>query len=695
MEHYPILSRRYFNEIVAPRLHRIPQSTSSLAEDSSISIFTGDKTVTELFVYDFDGTLFDSPDCVAGMQDYETATGHRWPYKGWWSVVESLLPPLKVKPGPALASFRAHCGRSGSCTVILTARIQSTVVGVEHVLTNYSIHPDMLILKPNNTSECKSKSPEFKVDYLNKLLDRFPDTRLVKFWEDNADNLKALEHFAKNHNKGVKFDIIDITQTNYTTRIPPHTEASPTVLKSFLTKCGLLAIPEHCSAAQTGVKFIAEQFGKITDFEGNPSDLAHVFGLHCFGRKSDVDLCLLAPPHLTPVDCMEKLNNQLEMCGIDHLHKGYSSRCPRLKIKLDFRNTPSIEYDVVFSVFSSEDLFNSCEELSLASGLDKQLKSDDHASKKALLGPVFLHRVQDIIRGTVSCENFGVVLEMMVQILKAHRLKGNGYRCIRTFHIVQLLADFINTHKKQLSGEGVVSCDMLFQEFISHSALLPTSAWEKLCADSVAREYIPRLIDTFKTLSKILQLNEGNSIASCYEETMKRPPFPPHDYVPVSILCSAKDSKTQWKLKAVLEACLPTYISKLFSCGLDVVPDGNEICGGACFAVRNTDSAAATLQDVFRKFRNEFPGMYHKQKEVHIELKYNHLEPKNGTKMDCVSDSIVHEVQAFASSDVSDLHLRASLTSYERRLMHEAAEKLGVNHRTEGEGKERHIHLYK
>lgn len=685
--YYPILSKQYFTEKVAPRLCLTPCSGISPSE---ISICTGPQTVTELFVYDFDGTLFDSPLRVAGMQDYKIATGHEWPYKGWWNTAESLLPPLKVKPGPALASFHANCGRSGTCTVMMTARIKSTEVGVEYVLNQYNVHPDMLILKPDDMESCNT---EFKIEYLQKLLDRFPEARLVKLWDDNADNLKKMEHFAKNYTKGVEFDIIDATKMDKS----PQAEAPSSALKSFLDSCGLLATPEHCSAALIGVRFIAEQFGKVTCFNGDPSALAHVFGSHCFGRNSDVDLCLLAPPRFTPFDCMERLNDQLMRCGIDFVHKGYSSRCPRLKVKLGFRGTPSIEFDVVFAILDSEDAFNSCEELSVAPGMDQLLKKDDQASMTALSGLIFLQRVQDIVRGTVSCESFGAVVEIVVRILKAHRLKGNCYRCIRTFHIIQLLADFIKTHKKQLSegGRGEISCEVLFKEFVLHSALLTTSKWEKLCAAFVAPEYIPRLMDTFKNVSKILQSSEGDSTALCYQEAMKRPPFPPHGYVPVRILCSAKDRRIQWELEAVLEARLPTYISQLFSCGLDIVPDGNEICAGACFAVRKTNSYAATLQEVFRKFWNEF-SMYHKQTDVHMEMKFDDsLDLEQNMDVDGVKDSTVRKVVEFASSDLSDLHLSASLTSTERRLAHETAERLRISHRTEGEGNERHIHLFK
>ena len=693
-KYFPILSKEYFNDKVAPRLCRTPHNRTSVAEDSSISIFTGTTMVTELFVYDFDGTLFDSPYPAAGKQVYKTAMGQSWPYKGWWNVAESLLPPLKVPPGPALASFRAHCGRSGSHTVILTARIQSTAAGVEHVLTNYNIHSDELIMKPNNTSECKNT--EYKVAYLHKLLDRFPNAKLVKLWEDNATNLEAMESFAKTYGKGVKFDIINATQMNHFTRTPASIEAS--VLMSFLNRCGFLSTPEHRSAAQTGVRFIAEQFALITHFKGNPNALALVCGSHCFGRKSDVDLCLLAPPHLTPVDCMEKLSSQLGKCGIKSVHKGHSSRCPRLKIKLDFKETPSIEYDIVFAILASTDLFSSCESLSIMSGLDKQLKENDQASKKALMGPILRHRVQDIIRGTVSCESFGVVLETIVTILKAYRLKGNCYRCIRTYHIVQLMANFISTHKKVLSGGSSeeVSCDILFKEFVVHSAQLVASTWESLCAEGVSHEYIPRLMDTFQTLFKTLQMNSGDSIVLLFDEAMNRRPFPPQEYIPVTILCRANNYSKQWELDSVLEARLPTYISNLFSCGLDVIPDGNEVCGGVCFAVRNTNSSKEIIQDVFRKLWSEF-STYHKQKEIHMELKFSissYLDRKDGIGMDSASNS-VYKVQEFMASEQSDLHLPATLTSYERRLVHEEAERLHLHHKTEGTGKERHIHLYK
>ena len=52
-------------------------------------------------IYDFDGTIFNSPDREAGELAYLEATGNMFPFPGWWGRIESLMPPvIPEKPGP-------------------------------------------------------------------------------------------------------------------------------------------------------------------------------------------------------------------------------------------------------------------------------------------------------------------------------------------------------------------------------------------------------------------------------------------------------------------------------------------------------------------------------------------------------------------------------------------------------------------
>ena len=685
-EYFPILSKDNFVKKVAPRLSRASKDTSNPFVDASISISTGNHVVTELFVFDFDGTLFDSPYPEPGKLAYKMATGGKeWPHKGWWGIGESLLPPLAVGPGPSLASFHAHHGRTGGSTVVLTARKQSTIKGVNHVLTSYDVRPDVLILKPDNSSS-EYIASVYKVDYLKKLLEQFPEVKQIRLWEDNEENLEAFRQCASTNTKGIHFDIIDASKMNTAGEML----SSSTELRPFLSRCGVLATPDYYTAASIGMQFLAEQFGKVIGFDGDSAVLARAFGSYCFGRRSDVDMLVLAPPPFTPVECMEKLCDRLEACGIRYLHKGYSSRCPRLKIKMTFFSHSTIEYDIIFAILNSEEAMKSCSESTTTASLEKLLKREDQVSKRAFLGLVFLHKVKDIIRGTVTTDNFGAVVEMVILILKANRLKGNCYRCIHTFHIVQLLADFTKTYKKRLGNGGEVNADVLFREFISHSAVLPVSKWEKLCGEFAAKEYIPRLIEVFQSVSKTIQSQEGDLGIFSYEELLKRPAFPPEGYTPVRILCSSSDKQLQWELENAMEARLPTYIGQLFSSGLEVIPGGHGICEGTCFAVKKSDSSAAVVQDTFRKFWNEFSD-YRKRENVHMELKFEAL----GVESLDADDKTVKEVMKFVSSDLRGCHLPASLTANERRIAHETAEKLGIGHKTEGEGKERHIHLFK
>jgi hypothetical protein len=47
----------------------------------------------ELLVYDFDGTLANTPTPREGKIMYENKIGQAWPHVGWWGRQESLEPP--------------------------------------------------------------------------------------------------------------------------------------------------------------------------------------------------------------------------------------------------------------------------------------------------------------------------------------------------------------------------------------------------------------------------------------------------------------------------------------------------------------------------------------------------------------------------------------------------------------------------
>lgn len=686
-----ILSKNHFTETVLPRLvESLPTTKIPLGMEiekpaqleSNVSICTGTQKITKLFVFDFDGTLFDTPDPGSGRQFYQECTGHMWPYTGWLSRPESLLPPLKIRPGPALSEYHQHYGIAGSYTVILTSRLVQTEVGVRTVLLDHQLSPDELILKPG---DLRITSPEFKVRSLSQLLQRFPEVREVKFWDDRDDNLHGVRQFSKRpENAKITFDVVDSTTM---TQSETDNTLGKSVLGSYLLSSGLIPTDVHARAAQTGIDFIASQFSTITGFEGIPSSISLVFGSHVLGRRSDVDLCLLTPPGYTHFECVEKLAEQLDKCGITQVHKGFSTRCPRLKVMLHFQDTPSIDYDIVFAVLPSQEAFTAC--VTNPKLLDSFL-ANDAVSKTSLSGWTLMGKVQDIVGDFVPLKMFGAVVEMTLQMLTAQRERGNFYHSFRSFHVVLLLADFIKSHHKAISD-----CDSLFCAFIERTAVLTAHEWQTVFEEYVymAPEFIPHQTSVFQTLSKTIKQQEIPFITR-YEDMMIRPVFPSFGHTPVCLLCSCGVSKgdqvLNWKLHTFLEAKLPAFLRQLVTCGMDVILDGNGFTQSClCFAVQDTGAARKSLQSEFSKFWNDF-SEYHGQKDFKLELRFSGRCDSDSAKAD-----VRKQVEQFASSELSELHLPHTLNAYERRLVHETAEKLRISHKTVGEGANRHIYLHK
>ena len=723
---FAIASSTDFHNHVLPKLfentpndsttEKVSEVAMASVDSSSTYICTGHQKINQLFVFDFDGTLFCSPQPREGKEFYEAYTGKTWPHKGWLSWPESLLPPMKIKPGPALSEFRQHVKRAGSFTVILTGRIKRTEKAVVQVLKDAQVYPDRLIPKPDVSSE---NTPTFKARIMQQLLEEFPDVTLVKFWDDLPENLAAVHRLSK---PNVQFEI-----TNANTMLPtiaskqgkkitaqqpktPSFQSQPnaSVLECKLNLHGLLPCPAYYAAATSGIKFLASQFSKVVGCTGESELFNHYpFGSFPLGRQSDIDLCFLAPPSFTPKDCMEKFARQLQDCGVNYIHKGYSSRCPRLKIMLEFSDSPAINFDIVFAIVSKADLFTSPPTKQLqATDVLSLLKPGDSASKVALTGPVFFQHIQEIISGTISRHQFGAIVEMVAQILIAQRVKGNAYQCIRTFHVVQLLADFIKSRKTELPSD--LCCDTLFKEFITHASNLPEVKWQKLFGEFVPYEFIPKVVNAFSIANREV-LHDDFPSFTCYEEMTDRPAFPPKGYTVVELGLSGTKEALLWKLHTVVEARLPSYIRQLLSAGLDVIPDGNtQNEREFCFAVSQTKSSKQILQQTLRPFWNEL-SEFRKQSGVNVELTFGQdtdsMRPSTAKATPDTSSSLctatasgssIEQIMQFASgSSGKELRLTDTLSGYERLLVHETAERLGLQHTTVGTGKHRHIVLMK
>ena len=704
---FAITSETDFKIHILPRL---AASSEGSELDPSTHICTGKQKITNLYIFDFDGTLFSTPEPKESRRLYENYTGKKWERKGWLVWPESLLPPVKTSPGPALPTYREHVGQAGSMTVILTGRINRTKTGLLQVLDNYKVYPEQLITKPDKDDE---STPAFKARIVQQLLKKFHDITLVKFWDDNPKNLAAVHNLSMSAtHRHIHFEIVDATnmiptvatkQGKKKVKIQPHhrqqisKECFSSTLEAYLAVCGFLPNKAYLSAANFGVHFIAEQFCKLLGYSGDPFRLIYVFGSFPLGRKGDVDVCLLCPPHLTPTACLEQLWRQLGDCGINYLHKGYSRRCPRLKIMLEFPNCSPIDYDIVFATISDPTFFNSSQQtLKLpAPEISSLIKHEDSASKTAITGAVLLHKVLAEIDGIVSKSQFCAVVEMIVHIFSGQRQKGNAYNCIRTFHIVRLLSEFIKTHRDSLKE---INSDLLFGKFVRHAAEIPDEHWKKLFGEYVPVCFIPKVRSVFEYAAQKTSLEEVPS-TDCYEELMQKSvPYPPEGFTTVEISLSGSNAVALWKLHTIIEALFPSYIRQLISLGLDILPDGNtDNVRTFAFAVPLEKSTKQTLQQVLRPFWNEI-AEFRKEDVVNITLNFGQVltNPESSQGNQRESSPIVDKITEFASDPIQkEMCISQHLTSYERLLVYEHCEQLGLSHNTVTSGKEKHISIKK
>ena len=281
---------------------------------------------------------------------------------------------------------------------------------------------------------------------------------------------------------------------------------------------------------------------------------------------------------------------------------------------------------------------------------------------------------------------------MIVQLLIAQRQKGNAYHCVRTFHNVQLLTDFIKAHKTNLSNG--ITCDTLFKEFVTHASKLPEMKWKKLFGEFVPPEFVPQVVKVFEFACREASYDDFPSV-TCYEEMTDRPPFPPTDYTTVELSLSGTNEPRLWKLHTVVEAHLPSYIRQLISSGISVIPDGNaHNTRKLCFAVPDSKNSKQTLQQVLRPFWSEI-SKFRKQSGVRIELTFGtDMQSSTSNSQTAMSDDVIKQITQFASRlSESELHLLPSLSAYSRLLVYETAERLGLRHITIGMGKDRHIVL--
>lgn len=144
-----------------------------------------------LAVFDFDGTLINSPEKEEGKLIWKEKIGQDYPYVGWWGRKESLNTDVfDIKAFPSILNqFNQEKNTPDTNVIILTSRMEKLRPEVENVLNLNNIVADDVILKKGNLD---------KGDVILNILKYNPDLKEINVYDDYMDkNPQKIEEYLK------------------------------------------------------------------------------------------------------------------------------------------------------------------------------------------------------------------------------------------------------------------------------------------------------------------------------------------------------------------------------------------------------------------------------------------------------------------------------------------------------------------
>lgn len=163
--------------------------------------------ITRLAVFDFDGTLVDTPIPEEGKPLWKEKTGTEWPHKGWWGRGESLnmdVFDMEVLPD-VINDYRAEAANTNTLVVMLTGRRPKLSDGVEAILKAKGLKFDRYMY--NYGGDTLSN----KLEQMSKLLKEFPNIKTMTLHDDRNEHIPTFQQWGDGLVKSGRLDDFDLT----------------------------------------------------------------------------------------------------------------------------------------------------------------------------------------------------------------------------------------------------------------------------------------------------------------------------------------------------------------------------------------------------------------------------------------------------------------------------------------------------
>ena len=111
--------------------------------------------ITKLVAFDFDKTLFATPEPEEGRLEYRVKKGIDFPEKGWWSSKASLdLDVFDIRPYNVIVNILAkEASNPSTMVIILTSRVEELRPELEQILIKNNIVVDGIYMNDHDKGE--------------------------------------------------------------------------------------------------------------------------------------------------------------------------------------------------------------------------------------------------------------------------------------------------------------------------------------------------------------------------------------------------------------------------------------------------------------------------------------------------------------------------------------------------------------
>lgn len=150
-----------------------------------------DKKITKLAIFDFDGTLIDTPLEIPGRIHYQEKTGKPYPNVGWWGRYETL--DMEVFDMPVvdhvIQDYEKEVAGENTAVILLTGRMVKLTNHVMTILKAKNLKFDEYHFNRGGTTDYA------KVKSMTELLEKYTDVTEIEQWEDRVAHIPIFQEF--------------------------------------------------------------------------------------------------------------------------------------------------------------------------------------------------------------------------------------------------------------------------------------------------------------------------------------------------------------------------------------------------------------------------------------------------------------------------------------------------------------------